>query len=605
MRFLFLFFTFGMSLSARSQRDFVVFSYLDTITRPAYFWDVDFSEDQIQEIQSMDVGWHRMIEQQWCDGFNDCRLDLQPGWEMNYWEKYGFDYVGISFRVLKSEGAHGYGKWAYIDRGFTFREAILFFQVNGHTIYRRKHQLEDDWACVRSDVFEFETSNPADDFSNATFDLGTIVVADVPKEDHRIYPPRYSDCFRENLKGPVAAVITEEYLVYRDSLVSWQQGKFDAYDTSGMRTAHILSTDESMHHFYESKYNRDSLGYNILETTVDQNGKTNYTFIMEYDSIGNMMKLSEFRGYGDAISDELFTYDNWGRQVKMCSHNKYDDSEWERSWEYDDRVNKIFKDQLLSQVVLLNEQGDVVKSEFLDYDRYNEFLGSTIGDIYYKYDGHGNWVDMYSFEQSDFMGNYIDSTHRIITYYDDGDYFVPTPQPVKTITCGNREWIRDNLKVTQFRNGDQIPQAQSKFAWWLALRNHEPAWCYGMNADSTMGYEILYNYYAIKDERGLAPEGMELASWMDWQELIQFLGGEEAACRKIQSQAGQKLFTQKPTGHRNGIDFNADTGWWTKDGYAIEVPLEKNGKPNQSIFMEWRERNIKEKGYMVRVLKGR
>ena len=287
-KFLIVFFVLNHSLSW-SQSDFKVFSYLDTITRPAYFGDVDFSEDQIQEIQSMDVGWHRMIERQWCDGFNDCRLDLQPGWEMNYMEKYGFDYVGISFRVLKGDGENGYGRWAYIDRGFTFREAILFFQVNGRTIYRREHQLEDDWAYVRSDVFEFESSNHVDDVSNATFDMGTIVVADVPKEDHRIYPPRYSDCFRANLKGPVASVITEEYFVYSNADVSWQQGNFVAYDANGMRTAQLVSTDKSMHKFRESKFDRDTSGYIVLEEVRDESGKTKNTSIFEYDSIGNKL----------------------------------------------------------------------------------------------------------------------------------------------------------------------------------------------------------------------------------------------------------------------------------------------------------------------------
>lgn len=77
-------------------------------------------------------------------------------------------------------------------------------------------------------------------------------------------------------------------------------------------------------------------------------------------------------------------------------------------------------------------------------------------------------------------------------------------------------WMTEDLSVTSFRNGDKIPQAQSNEAWQKASENGTPAFCYNSD-DPTKG--ILYNWAAVNDPRGLAPEGWKIPSRADYEKI--------------------------------------------------------------------------------------
>lgn len=87
-----------------------------------------------------------------------------------------------------------------------------------------------------------------------------------------------------------------------------------------------------------------------------------------------------------------------------------------------------------------------------------------------------------------------------------------------TVNLFGKQWMKENLKVMRYRNGDLIPQVQNP-AEWSTLTSG--AWCYYENLDND-GVEkmgILYNGYAVMDPRGLAPEGWRIATQQDWNEL--------------------------------------------------------------------------------------
>lgn len=77
----------------------------------------------------------------------------------------------------------------------------------------------------------------------------------------------------------------------------------------------------------------------------------------------------------------------------------------------------------------------------------------------------------------------------------------------QTVTIGTQVWRTKNLDVATFRNGDSIPQAKTNEEWEKAAENQQPAWCY-YNNDPANGakYGKLYNWYAVNDSRGLAPD---------------------------------------------------------------------------------------------------
>lgn len=85
-------------------------------------------------------------------------------------------------------------------------------------------------------------------------------------------------------------------------------------------------------------------------------------------------------------------------------------------------------------------------------------------------------------------------------------------------------WAKINLNVKQFRNGDPIRYVASNDEWINCHAEGIPAYCY-YNNDARNGnaYGAIYNWFAMADSRGLAPEGFRVANDIDWAILYNFL----------------------------------------------------------------------------------
>ncbi len=154
----------------------------------------------------------------------------------------------------------------------------------------------------------------------------------------------------------------------------------------------------------------------------------------------------------------------------------------------------------------------------------------------------------------------------------------------RTAKIGNQVWMAQNLNVSHFRNGDPIPEAKTTEEWKKAGDEKKPAWCYYDN-DSENGkkYGRLYNWYAVNDSRGLAPEGWHVSSDEEWSKLRDYLGGDSIAGNKMKSTDGwskngngtdKSGFSGLPGGARNANGyFNSisDYGyWWTTREYETD-----------------------------------
>jgi uncharacterized protein (TIGR02145 family) len=119
-----------------------------------------------------------------------------------------------------------------------------------------------------------------------------------------------------------------------------------------------------------------------------------------------------------------------------------------------------------------------------------------------------------------------------------------------TIVIGTQQWQAKNLDVAFYRNGDPIPQVSDPGAW-AALTTG--AWCY-YNNDSTLGnkYGKLYNWYAVNDPRGLAPQGWHVPSDAEWITLDATLGSSAGGKMK---EAGTLNWISPNTGGNN------NSGW--------------------------------------------
>jgi uncharacterized protein (TIGR02145 family) len=136
--------------------------------------------------------------------------------------------------------------------------------------------------------------------------------------------------------------------------------------------------------------------------------------------------------------------------------------------------------------------------------------------------------------------------------------------------------MTENLNVSTFRNGDPISEAKTKEEWESAGNNHQPACCYYDNnpANGTK-YGKLYNWYAVNDPRGLAPNGYHISTDSEWTQLSDYLGGESEAGTKMKSTSGwvencngtnSSGFSGLPGGYRNDAgafdNVGANGNWW-------------------------------------------
>jgi len=146
------------------------------------------------------------------------------------------------------------------------------------------------------------------------------------------------------------------------------------------------------------------------------------------------------------------------------------------------------------------------------------------------------------------------------------------------VTIGTQVWSSKNLDVATYRNGDPIPQVTDQ-TQWVALTTG--AWCWYNNDSATYGatYGRLYNWYAVNDPRGLAPQGWHVPTYAEWITLTNFLGGYLVAGGAMKSVTGwispntgatnSSGFTCLPGGQRSSVfgpeGYNAY--FWSSSNY--------------------------------------
>jgi uncharacterized protein (TIGR02145 family) len=145
----------------------------------------------------------------------------------------------------------------------------------------------------------------------------------------------------------------------------------------------------------------------------------------------------------------------------------------------------------------------------------------------------------------------------------------------EAVKIGEQVWMMENLKVTRFRNGEDISRIEDNNDWVFA---NSPAYCNFNNDESyTAIFGRLYNWYAVADERNIAPEGWHVATEGDWQTLLNFTGGFGDAALPLRHQGALYWgngnvnstnatgFTALPSGLRdngNFTGFRAITLFW-------------------------------------------
>jgi uncharacterized protein (TIGR02145 family) len=141
-----------------------------------------------------------------------------------------------------------------------------------------------------------------------------------------------------------------------------------------------------------------------------------------------------------------------------------------------------------------------------------------------------------------------------------------------TLKIGTQIWMTENLNVSNFRNGEPIKEITNYEEWLTANNSGKPAWCYYDFNSMNAKYGKLYNWYAVSDPRGLAPEGWHVPSDQDWNNLIKFNGSDKISTDKLKSNFGWFAWDGKSCSGNNQTGFNClPSGALYADGEFVAI----------------------------------
>ena len=120
--------------------------------------------------------------------------------------------------------------------------------------------------------------------------------------------------------------------------------------------------------------------------------------------------------------------------------------------------------------------------------------------------------------------------------------------------------MAENLKVTKYRNGDNIDNITTNSDW-----TSNTSGAYGVyNNDATTyldSYGLLYNWYAVDNSSNICPEGWHVPTRDEYDVLSTYLGGNSVAGGKMK-ETGTEYWNSPNTGADNETSsgFNARGG---------------------------------------------
>lgn len=129
------------------------------------------------------------------------------------------------------------------------------------------------------------------------------------------------------------------------------------------------------------------------------------------------------------------------------------------------------------------------------------------------------------------------------------------------VQIGSQIWMGKNLDVSTYKNGDSIRRCNTKKEWADAGMKSQGAYCYtGFDEAKNKIYGKLYNWFAVNDVRGLAPDGWHIPTDQEFQLLENYLGSN--------IQAGGKLKATGTVEELDGLWFKPNNGATNESGFT-------------------------------------
>ena len=147
----------------------------------------------------------------------------------------------------------------------------------------------------------------------------------------------------------------------------------------------------------------------------------------------------------------------------------------------------------------------------------------------------------------------------------------------ETVILGEQLWMAENLKVTHYRNGDEIPFPPTNDGWCCDENGvYDPLneiGQYGFIDYDPQNLEIYgnhYNWFAVDDYRGVCPEGWHVPTDDEWTILITYLD-EDANPDTIGAQsyiAGGKMKSTGTLEGEDGLWYAPNAGATNESGFT-------------------------------------
>jgi uncharacterized protein (TIGR02145 family) len=184
-------------------------------------------------------------------------------------------------------------------------------------------------------------------------------------------------------------------------------------------------------------------------------------------------------------------------------------------------------------------------------------------------------------------------------------------------TINGKEWMASNYMCDKFSNGEAIPLAKNVTEWKKYIMLGKPAYCFfGFNA-ALKQFGFIYNVFAVRDPRNIAPTGWQVPSKENYVDMVNHLGGSVDAVAKLCDRTAgwpstititnTALFSALPGGYLNAAGVNVERGitanFWcsTVAGVTHIMTIKETGvvvaaaRPGKKGKIE--------QGYMLRLVK--
>jgi uncharacterized protein (TIGR02145 family) len=161
---------------------------------------------------------------------------------------------------------------------------------------------------------------------------------------------------------------------------------------------------------------------------------------------------------------------------------------------------------------------------------------------------------------------------------------------------GGKDWTIQNAMVTKFRNGDPLKETKTKEEWEAAYKAGEPAYCFHKNDPSTAAtYGLIYNVFAVRDARFLAPVGYRIPTTSDAKALVTALQektGKNVEASGLKSADGWIRFFGEPAQGGDGSGglnifpvHNPFASWYPEAGRSTGIFLKEGSDKRNWCLM--------------------